>query len=52
MTTNLKVDGTVWITGKQQNDSSIEAVGEITGKEIKLSEHTHTETGSETNKPS
>jgi hypothetical protein len=52
MTTNLKVDGTVWITGEQTNDSTITAVDEITGKEVKLSEHTHTETGSETNKPS
>ena len=52
MTTDLTVSGTVKITGEQTNESTITAEGEITGNKIKLSKHTHTETGSETNKPS
>ena len=45
MTTDLTVDGTVHITGKQTNASSIVATGEVTGKKIKLSTHTHTISG-------
>lgn len=44
MTTNLKVDGTVHITGAQTNDSTIDAVGDIStdaGNGITLATHKH-----------
>jgi len=34
------------VTGKQTNSSSITASGEVTGKGVKLSSHTHTVGGS------
>ena len=52
ITSNVKIDGTLNVTGAQTNDSTIIAEDEITGNKIKLSTHTHTETGSETKKPS
>jgi len=44
MTTNLKVDGTVHVTGAQTNDSTIDAVGDIStdaGNGITLATHKH-----------
>lgn len=44
MTTNLTVDGTVHITGAQTNDSTIDAVGDIStdaGNGITLATHKH-----------
>lgn len=44
MTTNLKVDGTVHITGAQTNDSTIDAVGDVStdaGNGITLATHKH-----------
>lgn len=39
---NVKIDGKLEVTGEQTNDSSITASGEVEGKGIKLSTHTHT----------
>ena len=42
ITSNVKIDGTLNVTGAQTNDSTITAEDEITGKGVKLSTHTHT----------
>ena len=39
---NTKISGTLHVTKAQKNDSSITAKGEVTGKGVKLSTHTHT----------
>ena len=51
ITSNVKIDGTLNVTGAQTNDSTITAEDEVTGKGVELSTHTHTETGSKTKKP-
>ena len=51
MTTNLKVDGTVHITGAQTNDSTIHAVGDIStdeGNAPTLATHKHKATSQDT----
>ena len=42
ITSNVKIDGTLNVTGAQTNDSTITATDEITGKGVELSTHTHT----------
>lgn len=39
---DTKISGTLHVTKAQKNDSSITASGEVTGKGVKLSTHTHT----------
>ena len=48
-TPNVKIDGKLNVTGAQTNDSTITAEGEVTGKGIKLSTHTHTIAGTPAN---
>jgi len=42
ITSNVKIDGTLNVTGAQTNDSTITASDEVTGKGVELSTHTHT----------
>ena len=42
ITSNVKIDGTLNVTGAQTNDSTITAEDEVTGKGVELSTHTHT----------
>ena len=44
ITSNVKIDGTLNVTGAQTNDSTITAEGEITSGSVTLTKHTHIDT--------
>ena len=44
ITSNVKIDGTLNVTGAQTNDSTITAEGEITSGSVTLTGHTHIDT--------